>query len=82
MSTIVIVDYGLGNMRSVSRAVEKAGASVLISHDIEEIRAAEGIILPGVGAFHEGMTQLADLAHALVEAEGRVPSLGSALGCR
>lgn len=61
MSTIVIVDYGLGNMRSVSRAVEKAGASILISHDIEEIGAAEGIILPGVGAFHEGMTQLQTL---------------------
>ena len=58
MSTIVIVDYGLGNMRSVSKAAQKAGAQVLISHDLEEIRAADGIILPGVGAFHEGMTSL------------------------
>ena len=80
MSRIIIVDYGLGNMRSVSKAVEKAGAEVLISHDLEDIRSAEGIILPGVGAFHEGMTQLADLSHALVEAEGQVPILGICLG--
>lgn len=80
MSTIVIVDYGLGNMRSVSKAVQKAGAEVLISHDLDEIRAAEGIILPGVGAFHEGMTQLADLSQTLIESEGQVPILGICLG--
>jgi glutamine amidotransferase len=80
MSTIVIIDYGLGNMRSVSKAVEKAGANVLISHNLDDIRSAEGIILPGVGAFHEGMTQLADLAQALIESEGQVPILGICLG--
>lgn len=80
MSTIVIIDYGLGNMRSVSKAVEKAGANVLISHNFDDIRSAEGIILPGVGAFHEGMTQLADLAQALIESEGQVPILGICLG--
>lgn len=80
MSAVVIVDYGLGNMRSVSKAVEKAGASVLISPDLEDIRSAEGIILPGVGAFHEGMTKLADLSHALIESEGHVPILGICLG--
>lgn len=80
MKNVVIVDYGLGNMRSVSKAAQKAGARVLISHDLEEIRSAEGIILPGVGAFHEGMTQLADLAQALVESEGHVPILGICLG--
>jgi glutamine amidotransferase len=80
MNSIVIVDYGLGNMRSVSKAVQKAGAEVLISHDLEEIRSADGIILPGVGAFHEGMTQLADLSQALIESEGHVPILGICLG--
>ena len=75
MSSVIIVDYGLGNMRSVSKAVQKAGATVHISHNLEEIRSAEGIILPGVGAFHEGMTQLADLSQALVESEGHVPIL-------
>jgi len=80
MSEVVIVDYGLGNMRSVSKAVEKAGARVLISHELDDIRAAEGIILPGVGAFHEAMTKLADLGEALVESEGHVPILGICLG--
>lgn len=80
MKSVVIVDYGLGNMRSVSKAVEKAGASVLISHDLEEIRSAEGIILPGVGAFHEAMTKLADLGKVLIESEGQVPILGICLG--
>jgi len=80
MSSVVIVDYGLGNMRSVSKAVEKAGARVIISNTVEEIQSAEGIILPGVGAFHEGMTQLADLAHVLIASEGHVPILGICLG--
>lgn len=76
----MIVDYGLGNLRSVSKAVQKAGGTVLITHDMDEITAADGIILPGVGAFHEGMTQLADLSQTLVEAEGQVPILGICLG--
>lgn len=80
MSSVVIVDYGLGNLRSVSKAVEKAGETVSITHNLDEIKAADGIILPGVGAFHEGMNQLADLASTLVEAEGHVPILGICLG--
>lgn len=80
MKKIVIVDYGLGNLRSVSRAVQKAGGTVIITHDMDEITAADGIILPGVGAFHEGMTQLADLSQTLIEAEGQVPILGICLG--
>jgi len=80
MKKVVIVDYGLGNLRSVSKAVEKTGGCVSITHDYEEIRAAEGIILPGVGAFKEGMSQLSDLSHTLIEAEGQVPILGICLG--
>ncbi|MDD1724935.1 MAG: imidazole glycerol phosphate synthase subunit HisH [Methanospirillum sp.] len=80
MSSIVIVDYGLGNLRSVSKAVEKAGGIVSVTHNLDEIKAADGIILPGVGAFHEGMNQLADLASTLIEAEGHVPILGICLG--
>lgn len=80
MSSVVIMDYGVGNMRSVSKAVEKAGARVNITNDLEEIRSADGIILPGVGAFHEAMTKLADLGQVLIEAEGQVPILGICLG--
>jgi glutamine amidotransferase len=80
MSRVVIVDYGLGNLRSVSKALEKAGATVEITGDTETIRAAEGIVLPGVGAFHEGMARLADLKDALVQAQGQTPILGICLG--
>ena len=80
MSRIAIVDYGLGNLRSVSKALEKVGGDVSITGDLDEIRAADGIILPGVGAFHEGMARLSDLKTALLEAQGQVPVLGICLG--
>jgi len=80
VSRIAIVDYGLGNLRSVSKALEKVGGNVSISGDLGEIRAADGIILPGVGAFHEGMARLSDLKAALLEAQGQVPVLGICLG--
>jgi len=80
MSRIAIVDYGLGNLRSVSKALEKAGGTVSITGDLDEIRSADGILLPGVGAFHEGMARLSDLKTALLEAQGHVPVLGICLG--
>lgn len=80
MNRVVIVDYGLGNLRSVSKALEKAGGTVVITGNIDDIRSADGIILPGVGAFHEGMARLSDLKAALFEAQGKVPVLGICLG--
>lgn len=80
MSKIAIVDYGLGNLRSVSKALEKVGGNISITGNLDEIRAADGIILPGVGAFHEGMARLSDLQTALLEAQGQVPVLGICLG--
>ena len=55
---IVIVDYGLGNLFSVQKALEMVGADVKISGRAEDIRTAERIILPGVGAFADGMNYL------------------------
>ncbi len=55
---IVVVDYGLGNIKSVSRAVEKAGAQVIVSSNCAEIEKADGIILPGVGAFARAMENI------------------------
>lgn len=80
MTTIAIVDYGLGNLRSVIRGLEKAGATAVITAQREEIAAADGIVLPGVGAFHEGMEQLGPVAGAITEASGEVPLLGICLG--
>jgi len=56
---ITIIDYGVGNLRSVQKAFEKAGAGrVSISHDREEIRAADQVVLPGVGAIRAAMDRL------------------------
>ncbi|HVP95098.1 MAG TPA: imidazole glycerol phosphate synthase subunit HisH [Methanoregulaceae archaeon] len=80
MTTIAIVDYGLGNLRSVFRGLEKAGASPVITSDAGEIASADGIVLPGVGAFREGMEQLGDLRSTVIESSGSVPVLGICLG--
>lgn len=80
MKRVVIVDYGLGNLRSVSKGLEKVGGNVEITGDIAAIRSADGIVLPGVGAFHEAMAHLSDLQSALCEAQGHVPILGICLG--
>ncbi|NMB79625.1 MAG: imidazole glycerol phosphate synthase subunit HisH, partial [Methanomicrobiales archaeon] len=61
MTKIAIIDYGLGNLRSVIRGLEKAGAQAVITSDIADIASADGLVLPGVGAFSEGMDQLGPL---------------------
>jgi glutamine amidotransferase len=80
MKKIAIIDYGLGNLRSVIRGLEKAGANAVITSDKEEIAAADGLVLPGVGAFHEGMDQLGPLKEVVIEATRDVPLLGICLG--
>lgn len=66
---IVIIDYGLGNLYSVAGAVKKLGYKPLISGKIEDIRKADKLILPGVGAFADGIKNLArlNLIDALTE---------------
>ena len=80
MKKIAIIDYGLGNLRSVIRGLEKAGANAVITCDAGEIASADGLVLPGVGAFHEGMDQLGPLQGTVVEAARQVPLLGICLG--
>ncbi|MEW5691872.1 MAG: imidazole glycerol phosphate synthase subunit HisH [Candidatus Hydrogenedentota bacterium] len=55
---IVVVDYGMGNLRSVAKSIEAVGGSVIVSNKREEIKNADKIVLPGVGAFAEGMNNL------------------------
>lgn len=64
---IVIIDYGMGNLHSVSKAVEAVGAVPIVTADKKIISAAEKIILPGVGAFGDCMKNL--------QATGLVPEL-------
>lgn len=58
MKTIAILDYGIGNIRSVSNALTALGAAPEVTNDPARIAAADGVILPGVGAFPAGMDLL------------------------
>jgi glutamine amidotransferase len=58
---IAIVDYGMGNRRSVEKAFEHVGAPARVSADPDELRAAAGLIVPGVGAFPHAMDRLREL---------------------
>ncbi|GIP05492.1 imidazole glycerol phosphate synthase subunit HisH [Paenibacillus lautus] len=80
---IAIVDYGMGNLHSVSKAVERLGYQPLVTGEREELLAADGIILPGVGAFGDAMEQLREAALDSVmkeAAESGKPLLGICLG--
>jgi glutamine amidotransferase len=80
---IAVVDYGMGNRRSVEKALARVGGDPLITRDHEAIRASDGVVVPGVGAFPRAMANLAELGldELLRErvAEG-VPTLGVCLG--
>ncbi|NVO67830.1 imidazole glycerol phosphate synthase subunit HisH [Methanofollis tationis] len=80
MKTIVIIDYGLGNLRSVLRGLEKAGARAVVSADTSAIAAADALVLPGVGAFRDGMGMLGPLEGTVRAAAREVPVLGICLG--
>lgn len=81
--SVLVVDYGLGNLRSVLRALEHEGGSPQLVSTPTEIESAERILLPGVGAFADGMRGLAErsLVEPLLEylRSGR-PFLGICLG--
>jgi imidazole glycerol-phosphate synthase subunit HisH len=80
---IAIVDYGMGNRRSVEKALEHVGAQPVLTADHATLRAADGIVVPGVGAFPEAMRRLgtAGLDEVIRErADAGVPVLGLCLG--
>jgi len=80
---IAIVDYGMGNLHSVSKAVERLGYRAEVTSDRERIVQASGVILPGVGAFGDAMEQLrkTELDAAVKEAASSgKPLLGICLG--
>ncbi|WP_428340030.1 imidazole glycerol phosphate synthase subunit HisH [Mycobacterium sp.] len=55
---VVVLDYGSGNLRSAQRALERVGADVVVTADLEKATAADGLVVPGVGAFEACMTGL------------------------
>ena len=83
---IVIIDYGMGNLGSVLNMLKKVGARALISSDPAELLIADKLILPGVGAFDNGMRNLEnmgllDLLNEKV-LEEKTPILGICLGAQ
>lgn len=80
---IAIIDYGMGNLRSVSKALEHVGVSYVITDDAEVIRKSDAIILPGVGAFPRAMREIEERGLTSVlkeEAATGKPFLGVCLG--
>jgi imidazole glycerol-phosphate synthase subunit HisH len=80
---VVVIDYGLGNLLSVGRAVEFCGGAVNITSNPKEILSAKRVILPGVGAFNKGMSALESrgLINIIKEiADKNTPLLGICLG--
>ena len=83
MTRIAILDYGMGNLRSVEKALERAGAEAEITSDRTRAESADGVILPGVGAFPKAMERVHELALDELVAgriEAEVPVLGICLG--
>ena len=84
--TVAVVDYGMGNLRSVSQAVIAAaqdqGVQVLITSRPEEVYAAERIVLPGQGAMRDCMRELQDsgLKEAVLDAAANKPLMGVCVG--
>ena len=85
METVVVVDYGMGNLRSVSKAVEHVAAKravVRVTDDAREIENADRVVFPGQGAMRDCMAELA--AHGLLEpiraCLGAKPVLGICMG--
>lgn len=82
--SVLIIDYGMGNLGSVKRAFEECGANAFLSTDPKELSEASHIVLPGVGAFSDGMKHLnengwvAPLKKTLLE--DKIPLLGICLG--
>ena len=81
---IIIVDYGMGNIHSVGKALQSAGVSCIVSANPEQILIAQKLILPGVGHFEKAMRNLRNLGLlvALNEAvlKNKTPVLGICLG--
>jgi glutamine amidotransferase len=83
MTRIAILDYGMGNLRSVEKALERVGAEAEITSDRARAESADGVILPGVGAFPRAMDRVREIGLDELVAgriDAGVPVLGICLG--
>lgn len=78
---VAIIDYGLGNLRSIKRGLEKVNSRTVITHEKKDIRDCDGIVLPGVGAFEEAIKNLRPISDEILNQIGDgKPLLGICLG--
>src|SRR5207244_399521 len=83
MTAIAVLDYGMGNLRSVEKALERVGANVIRTADADRASGADGRVLPGVGAFPKGMERIRALGLDELVADrvaAGAPLLGICLG--
>lgn len=82
--SVIVIDYGMGNLGSVCRAIEECGMTVRVSDEPKEIRESSHIVLPGVGSFSDAMSELhgKGWVDEIKEAAlaDRIPLLGICLG--
>ncbi|MDH5811820.1 MAG: imidazole glycerol phosphate synthase subunit HisH [Candidatus Methanomethylicaceae archaeon] len=81
MMRVVILDLGLGNLLSIKRGLERAGGEVVLASSDAEVSDAEALVIPGVGAFRDGIRALKGFGTAVEEIKsGKKPMLGVCLG--
>ncbi|HEV2974981.1 MAG TPA: imidazole glycerol phosphate synthase subunit HisH [Solirubrobacteraceae bacterium] len=81
--TIAVVDYGMGNRRSVEKALAHVGARASVTNEVDELRAADGLVVPGVGAFPRAIERLREFGLDTLlreRVESGTPTLGICLG--
>jgi len=78
---VAVVNYGVGNLRSIRRGLEKSGADVKITHSPTDLLSSDAIVLPGVGAFAPAVQNMTPIADVVAEAmKNGKPILGVCLG--
>jgi glutamine amidotransferase len=81
MPRIIIINYGMGNIRNIQRGLQLAGAVANVSTQPKELINADAIVLPGVGAFRDAITNLAPFSKTLLKMiDARIPVIGICLG--
>ncbi len=81
MVNLAIIDYEMGNLKSISSGLKRVGVSVVITKDAKTIIEADGIVIPGVGAFGDAMKNLSKLKPTILDQVGAgKPFLGICLG--
>lgn len=81
MPRIIIINYGMGNIRNVQRSLQQAGADAKVSTQPDELGNADAIVLPGVGAFRDAITNLTPFSKILLRMiDSRIPVIGICLG--